>query len=142
ASGFDAAVFTELACTNCHGDNTNSNARYKDVQHTPEQTGGFSDDQLVPIFSMGQVPDGGYFDPDIICPNTRCTPDQAYARWQSFHTWDMTDAEKKGIIVYLRSLTPAAQTGSSNFGGRCDGGHCPRPDGGGHHDSGGGPQPD
>jgi hypothetical protein len=55
-------------------------------------------------------------------------------QWQGFHRWQMTDEEAKGLVVYLRSLTPTAQSGSSNFGGRFmpgDGGRGIRGDGGG-----------
>lgn len=107
----DAALPTQAACTNCHGD-TATLLQFKTVAHTPEQTGGFSDEQLQNIFMNGMIPDGGYFDPSIV----------TYAQWQSFHKWDMTADEAKGIIVYLRSLTPTAQTGTSNFGGQFDGG--------------------
>lgn len=110
----------ELACTNCHGPTANS--AFKDVAHTPEQTGGFSDTELENIFRNGEVPDGGYFDTDIV----------PYKQWQQFHKWDMTDEEAKGIIVYLRALTPESQEGSANFGGRFrDGGKAPHRDGGG-----------
>jgi hypothetical protein len=76
------------------------------VQHTPEQTGGFSDDDLINIFQNGVVPKGGYFDDTIV----------SYAMWQSFHKWNVGDTPQN-MVVYLRSLTPAAQTGSANFGG-------------------------
>lgn len=99
----------QYACTNCHGDT--ATGPYKDVAHTPEQTGGFSDTDLINIFEHGMVPQGGYFDTMIL----------SYAMWQSFHKWDPGTAEK-GLVVYLRSLTPAAQNGSSNFGGMYDGG--------------------
>ncbi len=109
----------ELACTNCHGPTANS--AFKDVAHTPQQTGGFSDDDLEKIFREGTVPKDGYFDTDIV----------SYDQWQRFHKWDMSDEEAKGIIVYLRSLTPEAQEGAANFGGRFrDGGRPPPRDGG------------
>jgi hypothetical protein len=41
------------------------------------------------------------------------------------HQWsDITPDQQKGIVVYLRSLPPAAQKGAVNFGGfgRRDGG--------------------
>ena len=117
-AGVDAGSPTQAACTNCHG--TNAAGPFKDVAHTPEQTGGFSDDDLVNIFRNGTVPDGGYFDDKIV----------PYQIWQRFHNWDMTDEEAKGIVVYLRSLTPEPQEGSSNFGGRGDGGTRPPRDGG------------
>jgi hypothetical protein len=125
----DAASFGELACTTCHGDN--ANGPYKDVAHTPEQTGGFSDQELVDIFTNANVPDGGYFDDQIV----------NYQRWQTFHHWTMTPDESKGVVVYLRGLTPENQNGSSNFGGRRDGGGG-RDGGRPRHDGGGGPQGD
>jgi hypothetical protein len=123
------------ACTNCHGP-TAVSGPYRDVSHTPEQTGGFSDTDLQNIILNGEVPDGGYFDPTVLEPNcdgaADCTA-EAYARWHSFHQWsDITSDELPGIIVYLRSLTPQTQNGTSNFGG--GGGH--HRDGGAHGDGG------
>lgn len=104
----------QAACTNCHGPNS-MGGPYSDVSHTPEQAGGFSDQDLINIFTMGIVPDGGYFDSSIV----------PYDQWQQFHQWAMQGDEAQGVVVYLRSLTPAPQNGTSNFGGH----H--RPDGGG-----------
>jgi cytochrome c551/c552 len=132
------AVF---ACTDCHAPKgTDAGPGFNDVAHTPEQTGGYSDEQLLGIVQSGEVPgwstdagpaaDAGYFDTSIV----------PYRQWHRFHQWGLTTAEQKGIVVYLRSLTPAAQTGTSNFGG-----FGPPPDGGypHHHDGGpGGGQPD
>ena len=121
------------ACTNCHGP-TATNGPYKTVSHTPEQTGGFSDDDLQNIILNGVVPDGGYFDPSVLITNCdggpTCTA-QAMALWHSFHRWtDITSDELPGVICYLRSLTPESQNGTSNFGGgivrrRGDGGGRP-----------------
>jgi hypothetical protein len=131
----DAATPQQAACTNCHGD-TATVLQYKTVQHTPEQAGGFSDAELRNIFMNGMVPTGGYFDTSIV----------SYQTWQSFHKWQMTDDEAKGIIVYLRSLAPTKQTGTGNFGGRVDGGifdRPPREGGMGRRDgNGGGMNPD
>jgi hypothetical protein len=108
------------ACTNCHGP-TATNGPYKTVSHTPEQTGGFSDTDLQNIIWNGEIPDGGYFDPTVITPTcdggAACT---AYALgvWHGFHRWtDITSDQLPGVICYLRSLTPQAQNGASNFGG-------------------------
>jgi hypothetical protein len=120
------------ACTNCHGP-TATNGLYKDVSHTPEQTGGFSNGDLQNIIWNGEVPDGGYFDPSVINPRcdggATCTA-AAMAAWHAFHRWtDITSDELPGIICYLRSLTPEAQNGTPNFGGgvrgRRDGGFVP-----------------
>jgi hypothetical protein len=105
--GAGGATGTDAKCTSCHGD-TAATGPYKTVQHTPEQTGGFSDTELINIFENGAFPNGANdvnFDSKIL----------AYAQWQAFHKWDPGGAEK-GLVVYLRSLTPAAQTGAANFG--------------------------
>jgi hypothetical protein len=95
------------ACTSCHG-MTATNFILKDIAHTPEQTGGFSDNDLVNIIVNGVVPPGGYFDPNII----------SMMNWHSFHQWsDIQPDQYKGMVVYLRSLTPVAQMGSVNFNG-------------------------
>jgi hypothetical protein len=93
------------ACTNCHGETATKSA-FTDVSHTPEQTGGFSDDDLLSIILRGTFPPGGAFDWSIV----------SYPVWQNFHRWtDITADQQKGIIVYLRSLTPVPQKGQPNF---------------------------
>jgi hypothetical protein len=126
------------ACTNCHGP-TATSGPYKQVSHSPEQTGGFSDQDLIGIFTKGEIPDGGYFDPAVI--NSRCDggatcTQMAMQLWHSFHQWsDITPDQYPGIIVYLRSIQPIQQNGTSNFGG---GGRNPRDGGGGFRRDGGG----
>jgi hypothetical protein len=122
----DAAVQKDVACTNCHGDTATAN-QYRTVSHTPEQTGGFSDEDLLNIFTKGMVPIGGYFDTSVV----------QYSTWRQFHNWQMSPQESKGIIVYLRSLTPQAQTGKrGDFGRRGDGGAVPPPGPVGEPDAG------
>jgi hypothetical protein len=104
----DGGAMKDVACTNCHGD-TATAGPYRTVSHTPQQTGGFSDDDLLGIFTMGKVPVDGYFDSTVV----------NYNMWRQFHNWQMSPQEAKGIIVYLRSLTPQAQAGRrGDFGGR------------------------
>jgi hypothetical protein len=100
---------SDFSCTNCHGDTASgATNQFRTVAHTPEQTGGFSDEDLIGIFTMGKVPAGAYFDPSVV----------SYQQWQSFHVWRMTAEEAKGVIVYLRALTPQTQTGARGaFGG-------------------------
>lgn len=94
-------------CTNCHGANSTGTilgmTLYKDVQHTPEQTGGFSDDDLTNVVVNGTIPDGGYFESAI-------TP---YCLWQRWHKWQDIDsgAAQAGIRSYLRALKPQEQIG-------------------------------
>jgi hypothetical protein len=112
----------EAACTSCHGD-TATAGPFKTVSHTPMQTAGFSDDQLIQIFTMGVLPEGAYFD-DTIVPRQQ---------WSQFHRWTMTAEQSTAMVTYLRSLTPESQKGTrGDFGGRVmrgDGG-APRGDGG------------
>jgi hypothetical protein len=89
------------SCANCHGEG----AMFLDVQHTPEQTGGYSDMDLVNIFTRGFKPEGTQF-------HTRIPP-QIYQR---FHTWEATDEEKKGLVCWLRQFEPKPQ-GMFDFGG-------------------------
>lgn len=96
------------ACTNCHG--PTAAGEYRTVSHTPTQTAGFSDEELIGIFE-GRWPERAGvtpFDPEIA----------TLEQWQAFHKWQMTPEEAKGVIVYLRSLTPAPQTGKRDFGGQ------------------------
>ncbi len=95
------------ACTSCHGE-TATGGPFTDVSHTPEQTGGFSDEDLVNLVVHGVFPRGAFFDTNIV----------PYATWQYFHRWSDIDTPEKqrGIITYLRSLTPVAQKGAPNFG--------------------------
>jgi hypothetical protein len=112
----------EAACTSCHGD-TATSGPFKTVSHTPMQTAGFSDDQLIQIFTMGVLPEGAYFDDTIV----------SRQQWSQFHRWTMTAEQATAMVTYLRSLTPESQKGSrADFGGRVmrgDGG-APRGDGG------------
>ncbi len=101
----------QASCSNCHG-LTAMAANYTTVEHTPQQTGGFSDAELAAIFQQGVVPAGGYFDPSVICgTGPRCTVESAQMTWYQFHQWNVTPEQATGLVVYLRSLTPSAQTG-------------------------------
>jgi hypothetical protein len=98
----------EAACTSCHGD-TATGGPFKTVSHTPMQTGGFSDEELIQIFTAGVLPEGAYFDDEIV----------SRQQWSQFHRWSMTAEQAAAMVVYLRSLTPESQKGSrADFGGR------------------------
>jgi hypothetical protein len=101
------------ACTGCHGSNP-TGGFFTGVQHTPEQTAGFTDQQLIDIFVNGVVDDGGPYSESIV----------PYQYWTLFHTWSDIDTPEaqKGMVVYLRSLTPAVEQGGLNFGGLADAG--------------------
>ena len=98
-----------LACNNCHS----TGAKYFEVQHTPTQAARFSDDDLSVIFTKGMKPPGIGFrifpDPSevpMVSGLPAFDPVEVYA---GFHTWDASAEEIKGLIVYLRSLTPTGQ---------------------------------
>lgn len=94
-------VDPNLSCTNCH----NRGGKGGDVEHTPMQTAGYTDDELIMMFSEGKKPAG---------VKMRTTTKE---RWEKMHKWQMEPNEKKGLIVYLRALEPEEQ-GEVDFGGR------------------------
>ena len=95
------------ACTNCHGP-TATMGIFNGIEHTPEQTAGFSDQELTDIIVNGIIPDGGYYAANII----------PYQFWHIFHKWrDLTPDQQKGMVCYLRSLTPKQQDGHLDFNG-------------------------
>lgn len=99
ADGGWPAPDKQAACTNCHGEGSRM-----DVEHTPMQTGGYSDQQLIDIFTKAKKPDGV---PQRIMP---------LDRWQKIHQWDVPENVQKGLVVYLRSLEPKSQ-GPTDWGG-------------------------
>lgn len=109
-----------LACAGCHGEQAKRDES-DSVKHTPMQTAGYSDDDLIDIFTNGVKPEGVKY---------RIMKKE---RWNKLHQWDMTDEQKKGMIVYLRSLTPEEQ-GETDFGGRGKWGGKKRDDGDGDRD--------
>jgi cytochrome c553 len=113
ASGISAT------CGSCHGETATIRA-FKDISHTPQQAGGYSDSDLDLVIRKGVVPDGGYYVDSLV-------PMQVFQRFHAFSA--ITDSQLKGIIVYMRSLTPVPQEGKADFGGRghSDGGRSPRP---------------
>ena len=106
----------DVACTSCHGD-TATAGPFKTVSHTPMQTAGFSDDQLIKIFTAGDAARRA---------RTSTTRSSRASSGRSFHRWTMTPEQATAMVVYLRSLTPESQKGTrADFGGRVM-----RPDGG------------
>lgn len=95
----DAAAFgnpTDLRCDTCHTEGADS----FQVQHTPTQAARFSDEDLIRIFTEGRKPEGVGF---------RVLPLDFQPLYGYFHTWDTTEAEVRGMVAYLRSLTPKGQ---------------------------------
>jgi cytochrome c553 len=89
-------IDAKSACTSCHG----AGEKSPDIEHTPQQTGGYSDQELVQIFTEAKKPEGVPF---------RTVMGMGAERWKTTHKWDMTTDEARGIVVYLRGMTPKAQ---------------------------------
>ena len=107
--GADASP-QQAPCANCHG--PAATGPFIDIVQTPYQTAGYGDQELINTFTLGALPDGGYFDPSIV----------SYQEWTAFHQWQMTSDESQAVLVYLRSLTPSLQGGQGAFGGQYEGG--------------------
>ena len=105
-------VDNQSDCGNCHDPNATGVDGESpfgmlgeiDVEHTPQQTGGYSDQQLIDIFTMGQKPEGVGMRSNI-----------PMDVWNQLHRWTMTEDDKQGIVYYLRSLTPKSQGADLDF---------------------------
>jgi hypothetical protein len=86
-----------LACNNCHS----TGAKYFEIQHTPTQIGALSDEVLIEILTTGMKPMGVPY---------HVLPAELEHLYPEFHTWEANESERKGLIVYLRSLTPMGQS--------------------------------
>jgi hypothetical protein len=104
--GASACPTVGPGCVQCHGA-VPKNMYFQSVPNTPEQAGGFSDQELIGIFTNGMVPAGGYYDTSIISP----------LAFSVFHRWrDIQGSDQQAMVTYLRSLTPIPE-GPGNFGG-------------------------
>jgi hypothetical protein len=90
-------------CAGCHS----ANSQLGVPVYTPEQTAGLSDDQLVVIFTLGSRPMGSTFVTPFLV-NT--APENADCLYRSFHTWEIEDDVKIGMVWVLRSLQPKPLT--------------------------------
>jgi hypothetical protein len=95
------------ACTNCHGEGSTGGI-FKGITHTPQQIGGFDNDQLTQVITSGIIPPGGYYNDAVGIPQRI---------WSFFHKWTVSPEEAKGLVVYLRALTPKSAGGSVDFTG-------------------------
>ena len=95
-----AGVPKNSACGNCH--NTMDGLT---VEHTPTQTAGYADDELIAIFTQGMKPKGGTYNSAFLLGLPK--PDCIY---MTFHQWkEIDEPTKRGIVWKLRSLTPKPQ---------------------------------
>jgi hypothetical protein len=103
----------ESACTFCHKPAGAPSAGGGpldriDVEHTPQQTGGYSDEEIIAIFTEAKKPEGSKWNvlPAAFAPII----------YPTFHKWNVEENVKKGIVAYLRQLEPASQ-GEIDFSG-------------------------
>jgi hypothetical protein len=68
------------ACVSCHG-------LANGVDHSPVAMAYYADDEIISVVTTGMFPDG-------------------YVLQGVNHAWNFTDAEKQGIVPYLRALPP------------------------------------
>jgi hypothetical protein len=88
------------ACNTCH----TSQAQLLKIENGPLQIAGYSDDDLITIFTMGKKPEGAAMKTQI----------PAFF-WGMFHSWTVTEDEKQGLIAYLRTQ-PAKANGTIDYG--------------------------
>jgi hypothetical protein len=89
------------ACNTCH----TAQARTLKIENTPLQIAGYSDEELITIFTMGKKPES----------NTMQTRIPAFA-WGMFHAWTVTEEEKQGLIAFLRTQAPKASPATIDYG--------------------------
>lgn len=95
------------ACNTCH----TAQARTLKIENTPQQIAGYSDDELITIFTKGMKP----------ANVTQQSMIPAFA-WGMFHIWTVTEEEKQGLIAFLRTQTPKANPAMIDYGVKnCDG---------------------
>ena len=83
-------------CANCHGETG--------IQHSPQQTGGFTEDELRDIIRAGKLPQAIV---DKYGENEM---------WHQLHQWSGSESEITGLVVFLRSLAPKSQGAKIDFG--------------------------
>jgi hypothetical protein len=96
----------DASCANCH----NNMAGSITVEHTPQQTAGYSDDDLIAIFTTGVKPMGATFNsPFLNNAFLKSMPALQEMIYKSFHTWTIDPDVEKGVVFKLRSIPPMAQ---------------------------------
>jgi hypothetical protein len=90
------------ACTSCHGELTGQEEAVVipvTVRNTPTQIGGYTDEELKTIITMGSKPRG--VDTGELLGSR--------VIWKFAHRWEATPEELNGLVIYLRSLPPREQ---------------------------------
>lgn len=89
------------ACNTCH----TAQARTLKIENTPTQIAGYTDAELVTIFTEGDKPDG--------VGQSSMVPSFA---WGMFHQWQVTEEEKKGLVAFLRTQAPKDNPATIDYG--------------------------
>lgn len=79
------------ACLTCHS----AAAPFLQIEDTPTQTAGYSDDELIAIFTKGIRPDWVVESP--------ASPSFI---WGKNHVWTANEEEQQGLLAYLRTKAP------------------------------------
>jgi len=89
------------ACNTCH----TAQAKTLKIENTPTQIAGYSDQDLITIFTKGMKPPAAEM-------KSRIPP----IAWGMFHAWEVTEEEKAGLIAYLRTQPPKANPAMIDYG--------------------------
>jgi hypothetical protein len=95
------ALNSNGACNTCH----TAQAKTLKIENTPTQIAGYSDADLITIFTEGMKPEGA----------AQKTMVPSFA-WGMFHSWKVTEEEKQGLIAFLRTQTPKANPAMVDYG--------------------------
>ena len=87
----------DAACSSCHDESRSDDA----LRLTSLRLSGFSDDDLIEIFSEGTLPAVGVYNSEIL--KNRACGDSLF---RNFHAWSMEEEDKLGLVLKLRSLPP------------------------------------
>lgn len=87
----------DAACSSCHDESTSD----KGLRLTSLRLSGVSDDDLISMFSEGSFPAGHVYESEIL--KNRACGDSLF---RNFHAWSMDEADKRGLVLKLRSLPP------------------------------------
>jgi hypothetical protein len=96
-----AAYNPSGACNTCH----TAQAKTLKIENTPTQIAGYSDSELITIFTEGEKPEG--FAQKSMVPSFV---------WGMFHTWTVTEEEKEGLVAFLRTQPPKDNPAMVDYG--------------------------
>jgi hypothetical protein len=96
-----AAYNPSGACNTCH----TAQAKTLKIENTPTQIAGYSDSELITIFTEGEKPEG--------FPQKTDVPSFI---WGMFHSWTVSEEEKDGLVAFLRTQAPKDNPAMVDYG--------------------------